>query len=650
MANRLVKAPSRRIVGGSPAVPAIPERRIVQTIPPTPKSDTWTVGVPVLKDNGDWTGHLDYRLVKPDNRNGSNVFFGAGGAPRTEIIIIPGRPAIPATPGYEVVTGRAGWDGGARSIAPVPVNKRFTGAVAPGLIGVIFGLAQDSAQRAIPWIEYGIRIDKDNGASIVERGVTVATMPEILATEAHTVELRRLANGVQYLIDEEIVHATRRQDDRVLYGAALLYSEADAIDSPSIANFQFGGGLAGELPAMQGGLYAVANFSDLLGRVPTPQATMSGEWVRPVLGGDFSASIPVPVAQINGRNAATARRLIGRITATVRPPQLVADSIRDQGVSYSALGGFLPAANGRLNGLSGGIGGIAATLPKPVALMVRRANGEGYGALDGRWPSTGYGCNMTALSAADEAAFILRPAEPVLALDRYGLDHPVLLLLAETVEVGCEIDLQLFADEEWFELLTASTGYAVAGELTELLASTVMAMTTQRGTLDNAPDGGAGTPIMPINPAALGYAVNIVSGALHECTDLNFSHMVRVGGQVWAAGTEGLYRLRDDAGEISALLDLGDSDYGTQKRKHSGPVFVGIRTDGQVYLRVITELGEHVYRGIPCGDVHRFNLGRGLSSRRWTMQLEIAEASFAQIDSLEIEVATSSRRVGSRQR
>lgn len=653
MANRLFKVPSRRIVGGSPAVPAIPEHRIVQTIaqPGNQSSGTWTIGVPVLNGNGDWTGNLDYRLVKPADRRGSNVFFGSGVVTQTQIVVIPGRPAIPAIPGYEVITGRAGWDGGARSVNPVPVGRRFIGTVAPGTIGVIFGLAQDSAQRSIQWIEYGIHLDKDNGASIVERGVHVADVPGIYTDSAHTFEVRRLANGVQYLIDDEIVHTTMRLESRVLYGAALLYSEADAVDSPAIAAFAFAGGLAGDLPTPRGAMFGPGDFAELIGELPRLGISMDGGVVRPELGGDLSGTAPVLLAQINGRNAATARRLIGTIRSPVKVPELYASAIRDQSISYAAIGGYLPAANGQLRGWSGRMGSISAALPKPAGLLVRRASGRGYGALGGSWPSSGYQGALTPLNASDLAARIVRHLEPVIALDRYSLDHPVLILLAESVTVGCQIDLQLVAETEWFELLSASTDFALSGEVTERLDSVVMAMTKTSGTLVNAPESDSpGAPDMAINPAALGYAVNIVSGALHECTDLNFSHMVRVGSQIFAAGGDGIYRLRDDAGEISALLDLGDSDFGTQQRKHSGPVFVGIRTDGQVYLRVITELGEHVYRGIPCGDVQRFSLGRGLNSRRWSMQLEIADASFASIDSIEVELVTSSRRVGSRAR
>lgn len=655
MPNRLFKVPSRRIVGGTAATPAVPEQRFVNVYSPPPKSPPFMYEVRVLDTRGRWTGiTIPYWSDSSKPRRGVGVNFGNDDdveiGPTVVIDIVPAKPAIPARPGYEIITGRAGWDGGARSVRPVRAGQRLRGEVKAGTIGVLFGLASDSGLRARHWIEYGIELVKDNGAAIVERGVSVRSLPDVSTRAAHVLEVRRLANGVQYLIDDEVVHTSLRLDARTLFGASLLYSETDAIDRPSIESLQSGGSLNGRLPGLRSLLYQTGDFALLDGRLPVATGELGGGRVLPSFGGALAGRSAGWLAQINGRNAATAKRLIGKVRGRVPQPALVLDSSRDTRISYSALGGFLPAGNGQLGGLTGRIGGIAGRVPAPPGLLVRRANGNGYGAIGGTWPRSGYRGLLFPLNAADLAANVVRHTGLVLAVDGYFLDHPIVLLLAESITAGSTVDVQVVADAEWLELLSVSTGFDLAGEFTEHLASVVAALSQSRGTLVNAPAGADGAPSLQIEASALGYAVNIVSGALSECTDLNYTHLVRLGQQLWAAGEGGLYRLGDDDGTLSALLDLGGTDYGNQQRKTGEAVFVGIRTDGQVYLRVLSELGEHVYRGVAHGDVQRFTLGRGLGSRRWSLQLEVTDASFAQIDSVEIEVANSARRLGSRQR
>ena len=104
----------------------------------------------------------------------------------------------------------------------------------------------------------------------------------------------------------------------------------------------------------------------------------------------------------------------------------------------------------------------------------------------------------------------------------------------------------------------------------------------------------------------------------------------------------------DDGQTIAALIDFGASDYGSAASKRISSIYAGINTDGAVYFR-LTEAGgtERVYRAIEHTEEEaRTRTAKGIASRHWRLRLELVDASFADLDNVEVEVGVGRRRVG----
>ncbi|MFM9458754.1 hypothetical protein, partial [Streptomyces europaeiscabiei] len=81
----------------------------------------------------------------------------------------------------------------------------------------------------------------------------------------------------------------------------------------------------------------------------------------------------------------------------------------------------------------------------------------------------------------------------------------------------------------------------------------------------------------------------------------------------------------------------GTMDFGTNQQKRMAMAYVGVRTDGEVYLRFSTDGIDRVYRIMTRGDIGRAVLAKGVSARQWNVQLELVDATYATVDSMEFE-------------
>lgn len=149
---------------------------------------------------------------------------------------------------------------------------------------------------------------------------------------------------------------------------------------------------------------------------------------------------------------------------------------------------------------------------------------------------------------------------------------------------------------------------------------------------------------------ALQYAINIATGAPSVYQGFDFNGFVSVDGIAYGWKSDGLYRIgadADDGDTIRALVDFGISDYGRAQRKRIVAAWLGIRTDGRTYVKVRADNGaEYIYRANASRDNHKAILAKGVAGRRWSFTLELEDASFASLDSIEIEIALLDRRFG----
>jgi len=621
VANLLRKSPTRTVVGGTPALPGQPDTRHY----------AW---VSVITGPLQMMVYIDYYKGKPRKLLGmryptKRVWQQVGLAPV---------PAQPAVPGVTVVKGAAGWDGGARTVAAVSVGASFTCVVPAGVIGVMVCLARDSSLRNESWIDYGIRFQVREDARIVEAGKEVKVLAGVRTTKPWTVTVRRAGDAIYYMLDGELVHTTMRQDNRVLYGAAVLYSDQDAVRDAVIAAAT-SGAVTGTIPRPIPTIYD-AEYSSVIGRLPLPGLTMDSSSTQ---GGQVQGRTPKMTAIITDRN-------YGLVDGRVPRPALSA-ALGSAPIEFVSAGGLVPRPGVYIHGLAGEVATVNAVQPRILGLITgypADAPRASYGSVGGVWPTSGYQGALIPIDTAELTSGHISLNQALLIGENYELDQPILLVISDGIRAGATVQFQMLAAAALHEMVTVSGGLELSGEMAAVIRSAITCREAVRFSTPSADGSGNADngALFPGN-AAMGYAVNIITGALAEYDGQQFTHMARAGGQLWAIGPDGLYRLAE-GGTLSALLDLGTTGNDANSLSCVANAFVGIRTDGELYLRATTDGAEHIYRAIPRGDTYRFDLAKGVSARNWSFSLELMDASYASIDSVEFLVGATTRRRGGR--
>lgn len=154
---------------------------------------------------------------------------------------------------------------------------------------------------------------------------------------------------------------------------------------------------------------------------------------------------------------------------------------------------------------------------------------------------------------------------------------------------------------------------------------------------------------LPGNDQSLyvGYAMNLRTAGMATYDNYPFSAMAVVGGVPLAVGPEGLYRLTGDtdAGDpIRAHIRTGMTDFGTAMLKRTPNMYLGLKTDGTMLLKVITSEGgrkkANVYKVSDArSTTHvdgRFDIAKGLVGLYWGYQIENADGADFELDTIRV--------------
>lgn len=150
----------------------------------------------------------------------------------------------------------------------------------------------------------------------------------------------------------------------------------------------------------------------------------------------------------------------------------------------------------------------------------------------------------------------------------------------------------------------------------------------------------------------LGLAINTSNLALTKYSGYNFNSFAQVGERYLGAGSDGIYLLSgdDDAGTaIDASARTAMFDFGADFKKRVPRAYLGIRGDGDVYLKTITnEEEENWYR---VQDVkqsfqnRRVKMGRGVESTAWQFELENVDGAYFELHDMTLIPVILTRRV-----
>lgn len=126
-----------------------------------------------------------------------------------------------------------------------------------------------------------------------------------------------------------------------------------------------------------------------------------------------------------------------------------------------------------------------------------------------------------------------------------------------------------------------------------------------------------------------GYVMNVNTGAVSVYDGWNFNSMAKVGQSYYAAGPAGLVKLTGDTDvgtQIDASVKTGITDFDSTRMKRMVKAYLGVSSDGQVYLKTITEDGnENLYElQAETSNVVKespVEIGRGLRARYWQFEV-----------------------------
>lgn len=605
MANRLHRSPSVVEYAATPGSPAWPGGYV------------WVRGARVVGvaavdkqklTSGEWVvtggrkvGENDAYVLYENLRYGYRTYA-------------PPRPAVPAQGRRTVVTGRAGWDGGARSKEVVERGGTFwftftrTAAVLVGLAPP--GISYTYATPRHAWLRSGNRLD------IVESGRTVYTFLENIPDESLEGWVfgvrRRLSGQVDYMFQpgaaaaQVVAYSSPTDRGDVLVGVAMPYTLGDSVEPRSIDVNRTS--LDSTIPAV-------------VGRVTDTQYAFVSSDVGGVVGSlvsnftaKLNASLPAVTGKV-GRWSSIGGRVAGVMGAVRGEPTFSTNDV------FSVVGGVTAYVTGKV----GAIGAVAAEIP-PVLGRVEQVP-HGRILADVGYPITGF---LTDLVRDYTVGTITVGV-------RSELDVSVLMLAVENVWVGSTTTVTIIVD------MASADGVRVA-DATSL--GELITMVAREGLYVN--DGRAAFA----RREALQYAINLATGAPSAYEGFDFRGFVTVRGVTYGWKADGLYKIggrRQCDDTIRAFVDFGADDMGTTQAKFIPTAWLGLRADGQTYLRVQADDGhEVVYRAIPGHQTQKVRLGRGIGGRQWSMTLELVDVSFASLDVTEYEVAVSQRRFGSR--
>lgn len=523
----------------------------------------------------------------------------------------PPVPGIPMRGASTITTGKTGWDGGGRGRHPVPVGSRVIYRF-NRVVALQAGLARPGAlySFATPlfaWYRHEFFL------SCTASGAVVAEWPG--PVDANDVKhwrfgIHRRGGLIQYIYAtgptaEFTVFHTEPDPGGTMVPVGLPYTVGDVIDALETITFNE---IKATLPAARAFLSDSADYGRIRARLPAISAALVVLETN-----DLAVTLPAVRARladtqwgaIRARLPAVQTQLRSEPTFTVnllysRLPPIKAD-LRGYTPIDANLNATLPAMRVRIEDTSRGR--IAVTLPAVTASLSDYHRDSGI--------------------------------EVLVMGFRSVLTTPLILITAEGLGVGDSADLTLIADLYTAERveLRSRTGM---GELVDMLVREGLHAVFANGDLARR--------------EALQYAINIATGAPSVYQGFDFNGFVSVDGIAYGWKSDGLYRIgadADDGDTIRALVDFGISDYGRAQRKRIVAAWLGIRTDGRTYVKVRADNGaEHIYRATASRDNHKAVLAKGVAGRRWSFTLELEDASFASLDSIEIEIALLDRRFG----
>lgn len=147
----------------------------------------------------------------------------------------------------------------------------------------------------------------------------------------------------------------------------------------------------------------------------------------------------------------------------------------------------------------------------------------------------------------------------------------------------------------------------------------------------------------------LQIATNAQTFSATNYSGFEFNSFAEVNGVMYGMRHDGIYIIRkgdDDGATRDYSVDFGDDDFGSATRKNVDSIWFGLSSDGQeVFAKVSDDAGAtYTYKVSQYAPTARAVVGRGITSRRWRLRLEVVDATEFDLDNVEFSIAASTRR------
>lgn len=642
MANKLTKRAVTQYHPGQAASPGMPSRCFVRGY--TPYEDP-VYGGQQQESYMPMSPAEAYALYA---RKVAERGFGSGygGNPRYEwnysILCTPAVPPTTYAPGYNRVDMREGWNASAESIFHSPDDFAFAFDYDRFPVGVIVGIAQYPSDGQLPIAVAGGVYLRDSTIDVISNGVVIATAPYAPVAQLPIIVSRRDGQVVVQVGDWQAVAAgvplgTQAQVKTLLYLAGDYVDNPRFLDNPvsraigsvgfqskvpdhararGSVSFRSARKQARGSSGFSGSAYGVIDYAARA----VGSAAFEGSVAKPGAEGRLSLGGLSVFAGVSGNRGVASARL--------SLPALAVDSNGGYDTPH-VIGGAvaIPALLLSADVKSGTVGAGELALGGLTTIGADYPYGQGAVVLS---PLEVFGTDPD-MPDGQVRMYEAVVAEPTMT--SHGL---LFAVIDSSLGVHTTVSFALVMEAAVYDSLLLQDSLSFAATLEAAIRSGVLL--TDQASRGDWPDKNA-------YYAAVQYATNALTGAAVRFEGFNFSSFCSAGQQAYGVGPDGLYEIGPNEEPIDALVEFAAVGGDTMAVKAMEYIYVGLDTDGEVYLAVAgTDGQERLYRAIRSRDTFRTTCGKGLRSQQWTVRMELVNATRATLHGVEWLAPSTARR------
>lgn len=534
----------------------------------------------------------------------------------------PGVPYAPPTPAQIIVSLNEGWNSYARTIGTLNAGAYINFTIKSGTKGALVAVAYPEFEgQPIAAFTHGLMIDA-SAIRVFESGVVVATLG--VNQPGTEIRIARLSDGrIVYALDTGVFHisaAPAYHTALPLYVYGMLYAGYDEVSSAEFvtasllaepaAAFSATGSLSAQ-PVQYVEAYA-SGAGTLLG-VSSTAATMSGAGTmlasiqQATLYGAGTLTGLLAAEQFIEATQTAASSLVGfAVTGGRGSASLPAIAAIGGDYAYGSGVGYLPyLASGATNGEQAYIppqitrgyanlpfivgfghgvdvdhGDGSATLPFMASLGGDYPYGFGYGELPQIF-SVGFG------GFVPEDTMVL--ISPILATADVSQQIDIILTFTSSGQLESAHAVTRVQALEMLSTAMAEGTLDTLGIYGFSFSSSAHGLSVQSLSVGDSPD---------LNESGVVWVVNRETGASSQYEQYGFNSFFERGGSYYGVANDGIYLLgggTDVNDPISALIETGRTNLGYTGEKKANAVYLGVGSEGELYLKVDVDEQQYVY-------------------------------------------------------